>query len=342
MLDEWRQGDQSLDGRISNAYEAMFLTGSGYEGHQTIGSDQAINAMTPDLLRRFYDTWYRPDNASIMVVGDIDVDEIEAQIRDRFESLTSRGAATPRTDPDQPTFGTPAATVLKDPDATTGDVAVTLPGPLIVDGTIASLRHDTLISLAFDMIATRLTDDVSRGLVPFTSAFVSNNGAVRTLDAPSVMISGEPAQLSASLDAVTAEFERVRRYGFDTGELDRAVRGYQSQLQAEFDSSDTVQDADYISRYVDHFLSGSPIPDADTSFQIYNAIYDDVSPEAVSAAFNDLLAGAALHLMVVAPDSSSDVPTEAQVLARVEALPDARDRCTRDNLRRRNRADDAP
>jgi zinc protease len=321
VLDEWRQRDQSLDGRIAAAYEEMFLAGSGYEGHQTSGSDQAINAMTPDLLRRFYDSWYRPDNASIMVVGDIDVDEIEAQIRDRFDPLTPRGASTPRTDPVQPTFGTPAATVLKDPDATTGDVAVTLPGPLVVDGSIASLRHDTLISLAFDMIATRLTDDVSRGLAPFTSAFVSNNGAVRRLDAPAVMVSGEPGQLSASLDAVTAEFERVRRYGFDVGELDRAVRGYQSRLQAEFDSSDTVQDADYISRYVDHFLGGSPIPDADTSFQIYSAIYDDISPEAVSAAFNDLLAAAALHLMIVAPDSSSVVPTRDQVLARVEALP---------------------
>ena len=75
------------------------LTGSGYEGRRPIGTDAAINAMTPDLLRRFYDTWYRPDNAAIMVVGDIDVDDMEAEIRERFESLTARGESTPRTDP---------------------------------------------------------------------------------------------------------------------------------------------------------------------------------------------------------------------------------------------------
>ena len=56
--------------------------------------------------------------------------------------------------------------MLVDPDAVTGDVSITLPGPYLVDGSIASLRQDTLISLAFDMIAKRLTDDISRGLHP--------------------------------------------------------------------------------------------------------------------------------------------------------------------------------
>ena len=78
VLDEWRQSEQSFHGRAAKTSEAMFLAGSGYEGRQTIGSDTAINAMTPELLRRFYDNWYRPDNAAIMVVGDIDVDSIEA------------------------------------------------------------------------------------------------------------------------------------------------------------------------------------------------------------------------------------------------------------------------
>ena len=190
------------------------------------------------------------------------------------------------------TFGATDATVLVDPDATTADAEVSLPGPYAADGTIAWLRHDTMISLAFDMISTRLNDDISRGLAPFTDASVSNNGVVRRLDAPSVSVSGEPAQLAASLQAVTSEFERVRRYGFDDTELERVLRGYRSSLQAQFDASDTVQDIEYISGYVDHFLSGLSIPDADTTFQIFNSIYDDITADAVGAAFNELLGAA--------------------------------------------------
>ena len=109
------------------------------------------------------------------------------------------------------------------------------------------------------------------------------------------------------------EFERARRYGFDAGELDRAVRGLRSASQALFDGRDTVQDADFISRYVDQFLIGSPIPDADTSFQIDKAILDDVNPDTVATAFNDLLTSAAPHVIVVAPDSVAEVPTRCRV-----------------------------
>jgi len=56
VLDEWRQRDQTLDGRIGDAAEELLLQGSGYEGRRPIGSDTAIKAMTPGLLRRFYDT----------------------------------------------------------------------------------------------------------------------------------------------------------------------------------------------------------------------------------------------------------------------------------------------
>ena len=135
------------------------------------------------------------------------------------------------------------------------------------------------------------------------------------------MVSGEPGRLSESLDALTTEFERVRRFGFDDGEVERELRSYRSGLQAEFDSSDTVPDIDYISRYVDHFLSGLPIPNADTSFQLYDAIYADITADDVGAAFNDLLASAAPHVVVVAPDNVTDVPSKADVVARLAELP---------------------
>ena len=321
VLDEWRQSDQTFSGRVGNALDAMMLQGSQYTDREPIGTEQAINAMTPDLLRRFYDTWYRPDNAAIVVVGDVDVDQIESEIRDRFESLTARGDATPRTEPALGTFTAAAATVLTDPDATTGDVSISLPGAYAVDNTVATRRTGTLISLAFDMISTRLSDDVSRGLAKFVSASSGNNGVVRRLDAPSVTVSGEPAQVQASLDALTTEFERARRYGFDAGELDRALRAYRSTTQAEFDGRDTVPDVDFASRYVDSFLTGSSIPDADTSFQIDQAIYDAVTPKSVTTAFNDLLTASAPHVMIVAPDSAATVPTQADVLDRIAALP---------------------
>ena len=106
VLDEWRGSDQSSQGRLFDAIERLFLAGTGYEGRDPIGTSEAIESMTPEPLRRFYDDWYRPDNAALVVVGDIDVDDIEQAIvgalrvavvarRSRRRSRTWRSSPTP-------------------------------------------------------------------------------------------------------------------------------------------------------------------------------------------------------------------------------------------------------
>ena len=91
VLDEWRGSESSSDGRIFATLEELFLAGSAYEDRDPIGTDTSIEAMDAEPLRRFYDDWYRPDNASVIVVGDIDPDVIEQGIIDRFAGLTACG-----------------------------------------------------------------------------------------------------------------------------------------------------------------------------------------------------------------------------------------------------------
>ena len=235
--------------------------------------------------------------------------------------------STPRVEPALPAYGQPDATVVVDPDATTADVEVALPQTLPLDGSIASVRHDTLISLAFDMISTRLHDDISRGTASFTDSSVSNEGSVRRLDAPSVMVSGEPDALGDTLQAVTAEFERARRFGFDDGEFKRVMRDYRSSLQAKLDGSDTVQDAEYISGFVDHFLAAAPVPDIDTYFQITTSIYDDITADAVGAEFNEMLVNSFLWgglvtlLLGVVPTAALDWAAAARFLGDHPSTP---------------------
>lgn len=321
VRDEWRQRDQTLEGRVGSAVTGMLLGASGYIGHDPIGTNAAITSMTPDLLRRFYDTWYRPDNAALVIVGDIDTTEIEAAIRSQFEDLAPRGPSATRTEPALAAYDGPDAITLQDADTATADVELILPHPLIADNTVASRRNATLQSLAFDMIATRLSDDISRGASPFVSATVNDESYVRRLDAPSIVIDAERAQARAALDALTEEVERARRFGFDATELDRAMRSYRGASQTALDSSATVQDLELTTRYVEHFLAGTPMPDADTTYQIDTQIYDAITAETVSAAFTDLLTTSAPHVVVVAPESASGVPTREDVLTRLAALP---------------------
>ena len=92
VLDEWR-GDQSFSGRLGDAVANVYLAQSAYDDHSPIGTADAIQSMTSQKLRAFYDRWYRPDNAAVVVVGDFDVDDVEQLVRTEFEGLTPRADA---------------------------------------------------------------------------------------------------------------------------------------------------------------------------------------------------------------------------------------------------------
>jgi zinc protease len=61
-----------------------------------IGTPDSIATMTPARLRAFYDRWYRPENAVVVIVGDLPLDLLEAKVRATFADWAPRGPAGAR------------------------------------------------------------------------------------------------------------------------------------------------------------------------------------------------------------------------------------------------------
>ena len=322
VLDEWRGSDQSLDGRIGSALDAMFLSGTGYAGHDPIGTDTAIEAMTSAPLRQFYDAWYRPENAAIVVVGDVDVEQMERLVREKFEALTGRGTQPERPDLSVAQFRNPVVAVLADPDEVQASVELTYPTPAAQGATIGTLRDVVVTQLAFDMIGTRISDDITRGDSPLLSAGPSNNDSVRGLWAPSVYLTAPETDAAAAADAVVTEFERARRYGFDDNELARAVDYYRSGVQSDFDSSATRDDSDFASSFVGNFLEQRGIGTARAEYEAYSALLDGITADDVSAALTERLTASAPHLFVTVPTAVSGAPTEETLRALLADVAD--------------------
>lgn len=322
VLDEWRVREQTFDGRAGDAYQDMYLAGSGYDGRAPIGNDAAIEAMQPAPLRAFYDTWYRPDNAAVMVVGDIDVAEVETMIHERFDGLTARGDTPAHDDIPVGPFTAPVATVVADPDTLAASAMLAFPMQSEPLATSGDIRDRVIVQLAMDMITNRLGDDVLRGDAPLRRATSSGDQIVRSLLAHGVSIDADPAAAADSIDALAVEFERVRRFGFDEVELARAIEFYRSGVQSSYDSRDTVSDGSYVSTMVDHFLTGSPLTDASYDYRTYMAMLESITPADVSDAFVALTTGSAPYLFVTVPDSLGDVPGEADLLALLSGLAD--------------------
>ena len=313
VLDEYRSRQESSSGRLRVGFQDLFLAGSVYATRSPIGTTAAIEAMTPELLRRFYDDWYRPDNASIAIIGDIEPAFVEAQIADRFGPLQARAAA-PAADPLTVTPSVePRPALLLDPDVVSATVEFSLPTRAVGSGLEASPQV-TADSLVFTMISNRLSDDAVTAVVPFDAARVDGNSFVDSLDAPSIVIDAKPGQTTEAMQALLDEFERVRRYGFAEVELQRAISGFRSQTVNWYASRDTRQDNDFADSYVETFLRGAPILTEQARFDASVLVLDAMTIERVNERFQQRWAASAPHVVVVGPKGDeANLPTVDQI-----------------------------
>lgn len=240
VLDEWRSRNQTANGRIFEEIDAFFLDGTRYEGHSPIGGRDAIEDITPDALRRFYDDWYRPDNAAVIVVGDIVVNDIEAEIVERFGDVAPRGDSPERVDIEVEPASENRALVVGDAELPEGFVAVTLPASRRDGESLEAENQRSIVEgLAFDVIANRLEADALRGDAPFERAGRSSTSIVRDLDAPEILVDVDGADVGAAVGAVVDEYERIARFGISAAELARVVASRRNSAQRFLDGSES-------------------------------------------------------------------------------------------------------
>ena len=84
--EEWRSRNVGMI-RLYTDAQATFYPNSKYADCMPIGSIDVIDNFPYQAIRDYYAKWYRPDLQGIIIVGDIDVDQIEQKIKSLFSDI---------------------------------------------------------------------------------------------------------------------------------------------------------------------------------------------------------------------------------------------------------------
>src|SRR5258708_25298873 len=105
----------------------------------TIGSIEDLDASTLENVQKFHATYYRPDNATLVVVGDFDPKQLDAWVDQYFGPVPKPDAAIPR-------VSVPEPPRTKAQHITTSDAAVPLPA-FAITFLAPDLRSDDALAL---------------------------------------------------------------------------------------------------------------------------------------------------------------------------------------------------
>lgn len=88
ILNELDRGENDPIRKLFHAVWSAAFTEHPYH-HPVIGWRKDVEQMRPADLRQLYDTWYRPDNATVSVIGDFDTAKTLECIRRHFEPVAN-------------------------------------------------------------------------------------------------------------------------------------------------------------------------------------------------------------------------------------------------------------
>lgn len=286
------------------------------------GTEASVRAATPAALQAFYDRWYRPDNAVLVIVGDADPDVLLKAAQAAFGNWTGKGIAGSRARPvalpkrGLDSFSRSGPSL---PLAESACRIAPLDGPH--DASLERMRRDALSQIW----VTILTDRANQATTKAGSALL---GAVpmvnRSLpDARIACLIAVPNQgkWREGLAEAQAELRRFAETGPTILEVETAAEQLRSRLRGALYQSGTRATRDLAQAIVDAELGGAPYLHPKEAMRVYDLLVAGLTPADVKRAFEADWSGNGPLLVLTGPEEVSPAELAAAWRTNETAAP---------------------
>lgn len=315
IVEEWRLGLGADDRMMKKIFPVIFK-GSVYANRIPIGKVEVIQNFKHEVLRDFYNSWYRPDLQAIIVVGDIDLDKAEAQVRAHFSGIKNPPSEKPRTEFEIPDNKEPLIAIATDKEATMNYILMFYKHPMKQEKNLGDFKYKLMAKLFTGMLNNRFNEISQKPESPYIYAGADySRFLARNKDAYLVSAQAKENQIGKSLDVLLAENERVKRFGFTKTEFARQKEEMLSQYEKASKEFDKTESMSLTNDYVSNFLTGDAIPGARKAFKYVKNLLPEIKLEDINALAKEFVSDDNMALAVLAPEKSGvEVPTEAEIL----------------------------
>ncbi len=317
ILEEKRTRDNAGWRSFLSLKKALFK-GSKMEDVSLIGSEENLKNFKPESLVSFYKTWYRPDMQAIIVVGDINVDEVENTIKNTFSSLPVAQNPVAKEPVVVPNNAEPIISIFTDKEMNATSISYmvkmeTIPAQF--KGVQAAFLQDIMQSLIAMMFNERLNDIEKAPNAPFLQADASFQSAGQTLDLFSLSAVSKDGEGMNAFLAALVELERIKKFGFTDEEYNRAktnlLRGYESSK----DNAPSRKNAQLVPALASNFTSGTPYTTPEYKYDMAKAYLEFIPLQAINQVLGQVFTGENVVVSYQAPlKDGIAVPSEQDIL----------------------------
>mgnify|MGYP000118763009 FL=1 len=327
IREEWRSRNSGML-RVYTDLLPTIYQGDKYADCMPIGSIDVINNFPYKDIRDYYHKWYRPDLQGIVIVGDIDVDTVEAKLKAVFADVQkpvnpAERTYYPVTDNKEPIVAIGTDKEVDDPsieiyfkqDAT----------PDSEKNNVGYLASQYMTSMISSMLNARLSELVQSANPPFTraSSYYSDFFVAKTKEAFALSASSKADGIETALKTLLQETERARRFGFTESEYARARANYLQSLESAYNEREKTKHGSYVREYVQNFLNGEPISGIEAEYAMMNQLAPNIPLQAMNMVMQQLVPDSNQVVIIAGPAKEGlKYPTKEEVINLLKGMKD--------------------
>ena len=320
--EEWRMRMSAGQRMLEKALPVLFA-GTKYATCFPIGTMDVVMNFPYQALRDYYEKWYRPDLQGLIIVGDIDVDAVEAKIKQMFADIPAPGPnAAKREYYTIPNNAEPIVYIGKDKEQPYVQVNVMCKHDVTPDsmknnvGYMAELYAKSVIST---MLNARLNELTQQANPPFIGAAAYDGsilGVTKTKAAFSGIAICQENNIKEGFTTVLREMERALRFGFTESEYVRARSELLRNIESQYNERNKRRNNQYVNEYVRLFLDNEPAPGIEVEYNLYNKLAPNIPVEFINQLIPQLMKEDNRLVVLMAPEKEGlTLPTEADIKA---------------------------
>lgn len=287
--------------RAVRARLAFLMRGQLVPDRFPIGDTSVLQNAPRDLFAQFYEAWYRPSRATLVAVGDFDVDQMETRIRNAFGDWRNDGP-----DGVEPNLGeverrASEAAVFVEPGVQPAIQIVWTSPPDLSPDRLEKQRTDLIRYLGLQVLNRRYQSLARGDAPPFIGASASRTTDLRSIDSASLYAVVQPGAWAPALAAMEQEQRRIVEHGVSQAELTREIVEMRTSLQNAVAGAATRRTPSLAGNLSDSINEDVVFTSPQTDLAIFDSVMDGLTAADVDAALKQTFTGSGPLIFVTSP-----------------------------------------
>ena len=281
--------------RAQNDMIKKLFQGTLYEHRNLIGYLDGLKSFDQQALVNFYKKWYRPEYQALVIVGDIDVDQVEAKIKTLMADIPASPADAAQKEVIMvPATEEPIISIFTDPELTQSSVMMFARRealPKEYKNTVIGYTYNIIQNFVTVMMNARFEEIAQAADAPFLGGGMSEGGIgiCPTLESTMFSAVAHENRIDEAFRAMYTEMERMRRHGFTIGEFERAKQEILRWAERQYTNRNDVRNDEYAQRYLDHYAQGTSMMDAETEWQLDQMFINSLTVDAINQSYAQMV-----------------------------------------------------